>query len=387
MTLNIKMFKDFITLVREIYQSEDFIPLHEPRFGASEKEFVEDCIDSTFVSSVGKYVDQFETIIAEFTGANHAIAVVNGTQALYMALILAGADANTEVITQSLTFVATANAISYTGAKPVFVDVDEETMGLSPISLKQFLHAEAELRNGECYNKRTGKRIVACVPMHTFGLPCYIKEVKDVCDEFGLILVEDSAESLGSYIGEKHTGTFGSMGILSFNGNKVITTGGGGMILFQDKELALKAKHLTTTAKVPDPWEFMHDEIGYNFRMPNLNAALGVAQMESLPFFLEQKKQLHQRYIDFFQAREIKSYSARNGVTANYWLNAILLENRESRDQFLEITNKQGIMTRGLWTPMHHLPMYVACQRSELNTTEFLFDRVVNIPSSTPSIQ
>jgi perosamine synthetase len=376
----------FIEFTRKVFSSSEFIPLHEPRFSDREKELVSDCIDSTFVSSVGKYVDQFESRIAEYTGAKKAVAVVNGTQALFIALKLAGANKSTEVITQSLTFIATANAISYTGASPVFVDVDRDTMGMSPSSLKSFLETETETKNGVCVNRKTGRQIIGCIPMHTFGFPCRIEEIVDICDQHGIVVIEDAAESLGSFVGRQHTGTFGKMGILSFNGNKIITTGGGGMILFQDEELAKKAKHLTTTAKVPHPWEFIHDEVGYNFRMPNLNAALGVAQMESLPDFLAKKKQLHAEYKKFFHDQEVILCIEREGTTANFWLNAVYMKDKQGRDNFLERTNKEGVMTRSLWTPMHKLPIYNSCQKSNLDNTEFLFDRIVNIPSSVPVI-
>jgi perosamine synthetase len=376
------MIDDFVAFVRDVYKSDEYIPLHEPRFGAREKELVLDCIESTFVSSVGKYVDLFEEKICEYTGSKYAVAVVNGTLALYTALKLIGAAPETEVITQSLTFVATANAISYTGAQPVFVDVDKNTMGMSPSSLQSFLVENTCNESGICINKKSNKKIIACVPMHTFGLPCQIEEIRGICDEYNLKLVEDAAESLGSQVSGQSTGTFGEIGVLSFNGNKILTTGGGGMILFKDKKLALEARHLTTTAKLPHSWEFIHDMIGYNFRLPNLNAALGVAQLESLPVFLEKKRKLCNRYNQFFQMFKIPLFSEQGGTVSNYWLNAIQLENRKDRDQFLKHTNDHGIMTRGLWTPMHQLSMYCDCQKTDLDNTEYLFDRVVNIPSS-----
>jgi perosamine synthetase len=373
---------DFVNFVRRIYKTDLSISLHEPRFGQLEKDLVLDCIESTFVSSVGKYVDQFESAIEEFTGAEQAVAVVNGTQALFIALKLAGAKEKTEVITQSLTFVATANAITYTGAHADFVDVETDTLGMSPDSLKDFLNANTTIKNGVCINIQTENQIVACVPMHTFGLACRVEEIKSICDEHNLILAEDAAESLGTFVGEQHTGTFGQMGILSFNGNKVITTGGGGMILFQDKTLAQRAKHLTTTAKVDHPWEFVHDEVGYNFRMPNINAALGVAQMKSLPRFIKRKRELHLKYKHYFSEKGISVFEERKGTKSNYWLNAILLKDPEQKDIFLKETNAAGVMTRGLWNPMHRLKMYEKCMRTDLRNTEELFDRVVNIPSS-----
>jgi perosamine synthetase len=375
-------FKEIVRFIRELYETDEFIPLHEPRFFGREKELVQECIDSTFVSSVGKYVDRFEREIERFTGAKHAVAVVNGTQALYMALLLVGAEQETEVITQSLTFVATANAIHYTRAKPVFVDVDLDTMGLSPQALSSFLHTNTEGKNGKCWNRSSGKQIIACVPMHTFGHPCRIKEIGEICDEFDIALVEDAAESLGSYENGIHTGRIGKLGILSFNGNKIITTGGGGMIITDDDHLAKRAKHLTTTSKVEHPWEFNHDEIGYNFRMPNLNAAFGVAQLEQLPDFLSNKRKLAEQYHDFCEGRDIEFIEELKGFQTNHWLNAVLLEDRNQRDAFLEYTNRHNVMTRGFWTPMHLLPMFNHCQSDMLENTQNLFGRVVNLPSS-----
>ena len=376
------MFEKFVSFVQSLYQTKDFIPLHEPRFWGREKKLLADCIDSTFVSSVGKYVDQFENEIKKYTGSRNAIVVVNGTQALFIALKLSGAQDNTEVITQSLTFVATANAIHYTGANPIFIDVDKDTMGLSPIALKAFLQENSYKKDGTCWNKNTHKQIVACVPMHTLGHPCKIKEIKQICDEHKLILVEDAAESLGSLYQEQHTGTFGTFGIFSFNGNKIITTGGGGAIITDDSELAKRAKHLTTTAKVDHPWEFNHDQIGYNSRLPNLNAALGVAQLEQLPSFLKKKKMLAEKYESFFKTKNIDFVKQPKEALANYWLNSILLENQQQRDSFLEYTNSKNVMTRGLWTPMHLLPMFKDCQQDDLANTDFLYKRLVCLPSS-----
>jgi perosamine synthetase len=382
MILNLKMFPRIVEFIKEIYQTDQFIPLHEPRFSGNEKKYLAECIDSTFVSSVGKYVDLFEEKISKYTGAKHAIAVVNGTQALFVALQLAGATRNTEVITQSLTFVATANAIHYTGANPIFLDVDKDTMGLSPDALRSFLKNNTKCENGKCINSKTGSEIVACVPMHTFGHPCRIQEIKQICDEFCLILVEDAAESLGSYVDSTHTGLFGQLGVISFNGNKIITTGGGGMILTDNGVLAKKAKHLTTTAKVPHPWEFVHDEVGYNFRMPNLNAALGVAQLETLPAYLENKQKLAENYQQFFSEYKIEFVKGLEGTNSNHWLNAVILENLQQREDFLKYTNENGVMTRCLWTPMHQLHMYQYCQKGYLENTQYLYERVVNLPSS-----
>ena len=372
-----------IDKIREIYNKpEGPIFLHEPLFVGNEKKYLNDCIDSTFVSSVGKYVDLFEKKIAEYTGSKKAVVCVSGTNALHIALKLMGVSNNDEVITQPLTFIATANAISYCGAKPVFIDVDKDTMGLSPDSLEAFLSKETELKEDGCYNIKTGKQIKACVPMHTFGHPCRIDEIALICNKYKIALVEDAAESLGSYYKGKHTGTFGKIGILSFNGNKTITTGGGGMLLFEDEELANKAKHITTQAKVPHPWEFVHDEIGYNYRMPNINAALGVAQLENLDLFIERKRSIAHIYQNFFKEKGIFFFKEPENCISNYWLNVIILESKAERDLFLTESNSQGVMTRPIWRLMNELPMFENCQCSDLTNSEWLADRVVNIPSS-----
>jgi len=374
---------ELIVLIRSIYGNE-FIPLHRPVFEGNEKQYLIDCIDSNFVSSVGAKVTEFEQQVAAFTGAQFAIATVNGTAALHVALQLVGVQRDDEVISQSLTFIATCNAISYTGAHPVFVDVDRDTMGMSPAALKQFLTRYAEVRNGQAFNKMTGRRVAACVPMHTFGIPCRIEEMVAICDEYGIAVVEDAAESLGSYVGARHTGTFGKVATLSFNGNKVITTGGGGMVITNDAVLAARAKHITTTAKVPHPYEFVHDEIGYNYRLPNLNAALGCAQMERLPEFLAIKADIARRYAEFFESQGIVFIHAPQGTTANHWLNAIVLSSLQERDDFLKFTNSQGVMTRPIWRLMTDLAMFRQCQHDGLENSLWLQDRVVNIPSSVP---
>jgi perosamine synthetase len=376
------MFQDIVDFIREIYRTDSFIPLHEPRFLGNEKKYVNECIDSTFVSSVGKFVDLFEEKFAAFVGAKYAVAVVNGTQALFMALKVAGVQNGEEVLTQSLTFVATANAISYLDASPVFLDVDIETLGLSPQALLSFLEKNSYQQDGQTFNKTTRKRIAACVPMHTFGHPCMIAEIQKICQAYHIPVVEDAAESLGSTYQAKHTGTFGALGVFSFNGNKIITTGGGGMLVTDDEAIAKRAKHLTTTAKIPHAWEFNHDEIGYNFRMPNLNAALGVAQIIQLPEFLENKRELAQIYDKYFAELGITFIKESKKARSNYWMNAILLDNRQQRDDFLKYTNDKGVMTRCLWTPMHQLSMYQGCQRGPLENTLYLYERVVNIPSS-----
>ena len=383
-------FQKTVDFIREIYQQpKGFIPLHSPVFKGNEKKYLNECIDTTFVSSVGQFVSQFEEKIAEYTGAQNAVACVNGTNALHLALKLVGVERNDEVITQPLTFIATCNAISYIGAHPVFIDVDIDTLGLSPKSLLEFLDSQTfqKVNNAthkeECINKTTGRRIQACIPMHTFGFPCKIDEIAEICQEHHIELIEDAAESIGSFYKGKHTGTFGKIGILSFNGNKTITTGGGGMLLFNDETLAKKAKHLTTQAKIPHPWEFAHDEIGYNYRMPNINAALGVAQMEQLTSFLTAKRNLAQQYEQFFSTIEqISFFKEPEHAISNYWLNVIILKDKEERDSFLKFTNENGIMTRPAWQLMNKLGMFKDCQTDSLKNAIFIADRLVNLPSS-----
>jgi len=360
------------------------VPLHRPVFEGNERAYLTDTIDSNFVSSVGVRVTEFEERIAEFTGSKRAIATVNGTAALHMALLVTGVRPGDEVLSQALTFVATCNAISYIGARPVFVDVDEDTMGMSPAALRRWLAANTRREGGETVNRATGARIAACVPMHTFGLPCRIAEIAEICAEFGIALVEDAAESLGSYVGGRHTGRFGKLATLSFNGNKVITTGGGGMIITDDDTLADRAKHLTTTAKVPHAWEFVHDEVGYNYRLPNLNAALGVAQMEKLPAMLRIKADIAARYRTFCADNGLDFVEPIAGTTANFWLNAIRLEDRAARDAFLEYTNAKGVMTRPIWRLMSELDAFATCQNDGLETSRWLVERVINLPSSVP---
>jgi perosamine synthetase len=375
--------KDVIAFARRIF-GEGFVPLHRPVFEGNERQYLVDCIDSNFVSSVGVKVSEFEELVAEFTGSKHAIATVNGTAALHIAIELAGVKPGDEVISQALTFIATCNAISYAGAEPIFIDVDVDTMGLSPVALKRFLEENAEKRTSGTFNKTSGKKISACVPMHTFGFPCRIAEIAEICADWDIALIEDAAESLGSYVGNRHTGTFGSIATLSFNGNKVITTGGGGMIITDDLEVAKRAKHITTTAKIPHPYEFVHDEIGYNYRMPNLNAALGCAQMERLGEFLAIKTTLADKWAGLFDEKGVKFVSALEGNKANHWLNAIILDSREDRDEFLKLTNDNNVMTRPIWALMSKLPMFKDCQTDGLQNSLWLEDRVVNIPSSVP---
>lgn len=373
----------FINLAKEIYGG-DFIPLHRPVFEGNERQYLVDCIDSNFVSSVGVKVTEFEEKVAKFTGARYAIATVNGTCALHVAIQLAGVLPGDEVISQALTFIATCNAIKYSSALPVFVDVDLDTMGMSPSALKNFLETNATKRSEGAFNKTSGRRIGACVPMHTFGQPCRIEEIASICSAWGIPMIEDAAESLGSYVQNRHTGTFGTIGTLSFNGNKVITTGGGGMLITDDPDLARRAKYITTTAKVAHPYEFVHDEIGYNYRMPNLNAALGCAQMERLDDFLFVKTNVSQQWGQFFDEVQIKFTRAIEGSKANHWLNAIVLDSKDDRDKFLQQTNDRGVMTRPVWQLMSQLVMFKDCQTDGLVNSLWLQDRVVNIPSSVP---
>lgn len=374
--------QNLISFVREHYNSDQFIPLHEPRFRGNEKKYLAETIDSTFVSSVGAFVDQFEIMMQDITGAAKSVAVVNGTASLQVALRLAGVKKDEEVITQALTFVATANAIAYNNAAPVFVDVDLDTMGLSPKALEDFLEEFGELREDGCYNKSTGRRIAACMPVHTFGFPVHLDELMVVCNKWQIPLVEDAAESLGSFYKGKHTGTIGLISGFSFNGNKIVTSGGGGAIITNDIELGTQAKYLTTTAKRPHPYEFFHDELGYNFRMPNLNAALACAQLESLNGFLEDKRILANKYAAFFKESGIKFRHETADTKANYWLMCVELNNKEEREEFLKTTNDQGVMTRPIWNLMYRLPMYAHCQRDAQTNAEFLEERIVNIPSS-----
>lgn len=376
------MHKEFISFVKETFNTKEFIPLHAPIFMGNEKKYLNECIDSTFVSSVGKFVDQFEADVAKFTNAKYAIATVNGTAALHIALLLAGVEHNDEVITQPLTFIATANALSYIGAYPVFTDVDKDTLGLSPEKLEFFLSKHTEMLNGVCVNKISKRKIKAVVPMHTFGLPLRIDQIIMVCNRYNIKVVEDAAESLGSYYKNKHTGTFGLLGTLSFNGNKTITTGGGGMILTNDEVLAKKAKHITTTAKIPHKWEFEHDMIGYNYRLPNINAALGCAQMESLSLILERKRIMANKYESFFVNSSINFITQPVNTISNYWLNAVVLDNLEERNCFLKETNDNGVMTRPIWKLMNSLVMFNNAQTGNLENAEWFEQRVVNIPSS-----
>jgi len=383
---NTEMFDKIISYIREEFKKNaGFIPLHEPLFQGNEKKYINEAIESTFVSSIGTFVDRFEDMIAEIAQSKRGVAIVNGTSALHLALRLSGVSKETEVITQALTFVATPNAISYLGAYPVFLDVDRNTMGLSPDALLAFLDEFGELRDDGTYNKKTGRKISACVPMHTFGFPCDIISIVNICKKRKIPVIEDAAESLGSYYRGKHTGGFGTMGIFSLNGNKIITSGGGGAIVTNYDSLADLGKHLSTTAKKSHPWDYYHDYLGYNYRMPNINAALACAQIENLDYFLNKKRDLAGRYDQFFNSLGIKFRKESKDSKANYWLMAIELENKKERDQFLKKTNQSMIMTRPIWTLMNKLPFYKQCIHDDLKESLYLEDRIVNIPSSVIS--
>jgi perosamine synthetase len=375
-------YTEIIEFIRNQFPSKDFIPLHEPNFNGNEKTYVLDTINSTFVSSVGAYVDKFEIMMAELSKTQMAIAVVNGTSALQVALRLVGVQKGDEVLTQALTFIATINAILYNGASPVFIDVDIDTMGLSPRSVKAFLEEFGEIRDGVCFNKKTNKKITACLPMHTFGFPVHLDELIAICNKWNISLVEDAAESIGSEYKGKPTGSFGKLGIFSFNGNKIVTSGGGGAIVTNDKQLGIKAKHLTTTAKVPHPYEYIHDEIGYNFRMPNLNAALACAQLEQLNSFIQNKRKLASEYHDFFKNIGVNFRTELPNTKANYWLMCIEFDDKKDRDCFLKETHKKNVMTRPIWQLIFKSPLYSHYQRDSQENAILLENRIVNIPSS-----
>ena len=395
------MYEKTIDFIKQHYGQER-VPLAVPKFIGNEKKYLNECIDTTFVSSVGQFVDRFEDDMAKYTGAKRAVVCVSGTNALHMALLLAGVKRDDEVLTQALTFIATENALSYIDAHPVFLDVDSSTMGLSPDSVKEWLQKNAEVRKnthrGEldrsydfayqedemaCYNKNTGRRIKACVPMHTFGHPVRIEEIAALCAEWHIELVEDAAESIGSLYKGKHTGLFGKIGALSFNGNKTITTGGGGMLLFNDEELGAYAKHITTQAKIPHRWEFRHDHIGFNYRMPNINAALGCAQLEHIEEYVADKRATAAAYAEFFKKIDgIDFFVEPENTRSNYWLNVVILKDKEAQIEFLTETNENGVMTRPIWDLMNRLPMFEKCENDGLKNTIWFADRVVNIPSS-----
>jgi perosamine synthetase len=383
--MNRSLKESFVKKAKTIYSNENPIMLHRPIFEGNERNYLLECIDSNYVSSVGSKVNEFEESVARFTGSKYAIATVNGTAALHSAITLVGVKRGDEVLTQALTFIATCNAIDYCGARPIFIDVDKDTMGMSPKALTFFLETNAEIKSGKAFNRISGKAISACVPMHTFGFPCHIEEILEICNDWKIPLVEDAAESLGSFVNNKHTGTFGKVSTLSFNGNKLITTGGGGMLLTDDLDIAKKAKHITTTAKVPHPYEFIHDEIGYNYRLPNLNASLGCAQMQRLEEFLLIKEHVSREWKDFFERQDIKFMTAVKSNKANHWLNTIILNSKKDRDNFLEYTNKNAVMTRPVWRLMSDLEMFKDCFNDGLKNSKWLQDRIINIPSSVPN--
>lgn len=377
------MYKEIVSFIKDTYKTDEFIPLHEPVFSSREKELVLECIDSTFVSSVGKFVNQFEEDICKFTGSKYAIAVVNGTAALHISLVVSDVCNEDEVITQALTFIATANAIKYCGASPIFLDSCEDNLGLSPLALEQFLLKYAEKRNdGYTYNNETGKRIKACVPMHVFGNPVKIDAIIKICNEYNIDVIEDCAESLGSYDKDGHTGLKSKMSIISFNGNKIITCGGGGIVLTQRDNTAKKLKHLTTTSKVPHAWEFIHDDIGYNYRMPNLNAALGCAQLEALPGLISKKRILYKHYKEFFDLKAMKLLGEEDGCRSNFWLQALLFNSEKEKESFLKCSNSLGVMTRPVWRLIPSLEFYSKCYSDELKNSKKFEKLIVNIPSS-----
>lgn len=375
-------YKKITDFIHDLYGAPE-VPLHAPCFIGNEKKYLAECVDTTFVSSVGQFVDRFEEKMAQYTGAARAVTCVNGTNALHLALLLVGVARGDEVLTQALTFIATCNAIRYIDAHPVFLDVDQSTMGLSPDAMREWLSRNAEVKDSQCFNKNTQRRIKACVPMHTFGHPARIDEIAAVCEEYHIELVEDAAESLGSLYKGQHTGLFGRVGVISFNGNKTITTGGGGMLLLNNEELGAQAKHLTTQAKVPHRWKFIHDRVGYNYRMPNINAALGCAQLEHLEEFVLNKRETAEKYHAFFATIDDMDYFLEpENCRSNYWLNTILLKDRQAQQDFLQYTNAHGIMTRPAWQLMNRLEMFKGCETDGLKHTQWLEERIVNIPSS-----
>ena len=377
-----KQWFEFANNIKGLYK-KDFVPLHEPTFNEKELEFVTDCVKTGWVSSVGAYVTRFEEELAEFVGVKRAVAVVNGTAALHIALKIAGVEAEDEVLMPSLTFIATANAVSYLGAVPHFIDVSMNTLGVDPIALKAYLNKIGEMRNGEFFNKETGRRIKALVPMHTFGHPVSIEDLVAICKDYHLELVEDAAESLGSYYKNKHTGSFGKISAISFNGNKIMTTGGGGAIVTDDETIADYAKHLTTTAKIQHRWAFRHDEIGYNYRMPNINAALGCAQLEKMSEFVEQKRKLTIKYEQLIaNLQGVRLFKEPANCDSNYWLQTLILDDTYNREEVLAYLNNNGVMSRPIWTPMHNLDMFMDCPKMDLSVTDSLNERVINIPST-----
>lgn len=374
-----------IQAVRERFPGDGFVPLHAPVFGGNEKAYLSECIDSTFVSSVGPFVDRFERMMEEITGSKFAIATMNGTAALHMTLILAGVRDGDEVITQPLTFVATCNAIAYQRAHPIFLDVDRDTLGLSPDAVADFLESHAEMRDGQCFNRGTGRRIRAMVPMHTFGIASRIEKLIEIGERWNIVVIEDAAEAIGSTWKGKALGTFAPLSAFSFNGNKIVTSGGGGCVVTDSPEIARLAKHLTTTAKSPHAWEFSHDQVGYNYRLPNINAALACAQLEQLPGFLAKKRELSRFYADVCQKAGLTFLSEPVGGESNFWLNAVLTEGRDERDALLAYAAEEKLMMRPVWQLMTTLPAFRDAQAMAIPNAQWLQDRIVNIPSSVPA--
>jgi len=377
------MYKAIIDFIRATFDEKDaYIPLHQPLFDNIDRKYVLEAIDSTFVSSIGKFVDRFEDMIKGYTGAKCAVAIVNGTSALHLSLLLAGVKRNDLVITQPLSFIATCNAISYIGAEPIFIDIDRKTLGLSADKLLDFLKEKTKIVDGQCFHKKSGKRISACVPMHSFGHPAAIDEIVKYCNQFHIVVIEDAAESLGSFYKGKHTGRFGLIGTFSFNGNKTITCGGGGIIITDDVGIGKMAKHLSTQSKIPHKWNFSHDFIGFNYRLPNLNAALACSQMEKLENYIENKRELALKYRSFFETVNIPFFEEPANARSNFWLNVIFMENRQQRNEFLEFSYKSGVMTRPAWTLMNKLDMFKNCFCENISNALLVEDCLVNIPSS-----
>jgi len=374
--------KKITIFIKTLYPNQYPVLLHCPEFLGNEMKYISECIDTKYVSYIGRFVSDMENKIKELTGTKHAVALVNGTSALHMLLLAEGIKPGDEVITQSLSFAATAAAIVHAQGAPIFVDVEKNTLGMSPESLENFLIEYAEIKDKKCFNKKTGKRIKAVIPMHTFGHPVKIDEVKKICEEYSITLIEDAAESLGSYYCGRHTGTFGKAAILSFNGNKLVTTGGGGMVITDDENIAERVHYISTTAKRPHRWEFYHDEVGYNLRMPSINAAIGLAQLEYLDKIIENKRETAQAYQHFFSGLGVKFICEPQNSKSNYWLNAIMLEDKMQRDEFLKYSNDNGVQTRPAWNLLHTLPPYQHYQHTKTPNAQYISDRLVNIPSS-----
>lgn len=377
------MYKQIVDFIKNLYPNENPVPLHAPRFIGKEKEYLNNCIDTTYVSYVGEYVNKFEELVKDFTKTKYSIAIVNGTSAIFVCLKCLGVSKGDEIITQPLTFIGAVNPIVYCNADPIFIDIDKNTLGLSHVSLEEFLHNNTIIKDdGYCYNKITNKRIFACLPVHVFGHPVNIDNIIKICRKNNIEVIEDATESLGTFYKGKHTGTFAKIGILSFNGNKIVTTGGGGMILTDDEELAKHIQHITTTAKVPHKWEYIHDQVGYNYRMPNINAAIGCAQMEKIDFFIKNKRELANLYKDFFDKMDIEFFSEPENSISNYWLNSIILKNKKEKEEFLRYSNENGIITRSVWRLMNKLVMFKNTLTSRLDNANYFEERIVNIPSS-----